>query len=154
MTVKYWLVASGNRTSKLNWRRRHFILLLISADFLASEYCNDVELKKALERHAAGDARVLPVILRPCDWTSQSFSRFAGPSSGGAQPRPGSTSTRRGLMSSKGFEVLSTNCSAAKRQLDLKIRLTNYLPRRTSNVHNSYMTTRLPRGSNGENCHS
>jgi hypothetical protein len=43
------------------------ILLLISAEFIASEYCNDKELKRALERHRAGEARVVPVILRPVD---------------------------------------------------------------------------------------
>lgn len=44
------------------------ILLLISADFLASDYCYGVEMKRALERHFAGEARVIPIILRPVDW--------------------------------------------------------------------------------------
>jgi hypothetical protein len=48
------------------------ILLLISANFLASDYCHDVEMKRALDRHENG-ARVIPVILRPCDWHSASF---------------------------------------------------------------------------------
>ena len=46
----------------------HVILLLISADFLASDYCYDIELTRAMERHAVGDARVIPVILRDVDW--------------------------------------------------------------------------------------
>ena len=46
----------------------HIILLLVSADFLASDYCWGVELKRAMERHDAGQARVVPVILRPADW--------------------------------------------------------------------------------------
>src|SRR5688500_12533021 len=41
------------------------ILLLVSPEFLASEYCYEIEMKCALERHDAGDARVIPVILRP-----------------------------------------------------------------------------------------
>lgn len=49
------------------------ILLLISADFLASDYCYDVELARAMQRHAAGEARVIPVILRPCDWQTAAF---------------------------------------------------------------------------------
>jgi hypothetical protein len=49
------------------------ILLLVSADFLASDYCYDKEMKRALERHGAGTARVIPVILRPCDWQSAPF---------------------------------------------------------------------------------
>lgn len=44
------------------------ILLLVSADFLHSNYCYDVELKRALERHWAGEARVVPIIIKPCDW--------------------------------------------------------------------------------------
>ena len=43
------------------------ILLLISADFLASDYCYDVEMTRALERHGQGEARVIPVILREVD---------------------------------------------------------------------------------------
>ncbi|MDJ0707569.1 MAG: toll/interleukin-1 receptor domain-containing protein [Leptolyngbyaceae cyanobacterium MO_188.B28] len=52
------------------------ILLLISADFMASQYCYDVELKRAMQRHIAGDARVIPVILRPVDWRGASFSKL------------------------------------------------------------------------------
>jgi internalin A len=46
----------------------HIILLLISAEFINSDYCYDVELKRAIARHDAGEARVIPIILRPCDW--------------------------------------------------------------------------------------
>jgi predicted ATP-binding protein involved in virulence len=44
------------------------ILLLISVDFLASQYCYSTELQVAIDRHNAGQAKVIPVILRPCDW--------------------------------------------------------------------------------------
>jgi hypothetical protein len=52
------------------------ILLMISSSFIASEYCWDVELRHALERHAAGSARVIPVILRDCDWHHLPFSKL------------------------------------------------------------------------------
>ena len=39
----------------------------MSSDFLHSDYCYDIEMKQALERHAEGFARVIPFILRPCD---------------------------------------------------------------------------------------
>lgn len=52
------------------------ILLLVSNDFLASDYIYNVELKRAMERHSAGEARVIPVILRPCDWETSQFSRL------------------------------------------------------------------------------
>jgi len=52
------------------------ILLLISADFLASDYCYDIELKRAIERHDVGDARVIPIILRPVEWKGAPFGRL------------------------------------------------------------------------------
>jgi hypothetical protein len=52
------------------------ILLLVSADFLASDYCYDVEVQQAMGRHDAGEARVIPVILRPVDWHSAPFGRL------------------------------------------------------------------------------
>jgi|GEM_PF-5190286 len=44
------------------------ILLLVSADFLSSEYCWAIETNTALDRHVANTARVVPVILRDCQW--------------------------------------------------------------------------------------
>jgi hypothetical protein len=46
------------------------VLLLVSADFIASDYCWGEEMTKALARHARGEARVIPVILRHCRWQS------------------------------------------------------------------------------------
>ena len=52
------------------------ILLLVSADFLASDYIYDIELKRAMERHEAGTATVIPVILRPCLWQHGEFAKL------------------------------------------------------------------------------
>jgi formylglycine-generating enzyme required for sulfatase activity len=52
------------------------ILLLVSASFIASPYCWSVEISKALERHERGEARVIPVILRPCQWQRTSFAKL------------------------------------------------------------------------------
>lgn len=52
------------------------ILLLVSANFIASKYCYDIELKLAMKRHRAGEARVIPVILRPCDLTGVPFGKL------------------------------------------------------------------------------
>ncbi|UST92749.1 toll/interleukin-1 receptor domain-containing protein [Pseudomonas siliginis] len=46
------------------------ILLLVSANFLNSRYCYSIEMGRALERHHAKEARVIPVIVKPCDWES------------------------------------------------------------------------------------
>lgn len=40
---------------------------------MASDYCYDKELERALERNAAGEARVVPIILRPCEWHESTF---------------------------------------------------------------------------------
>ena len=44
------------------------ILLLISPDFMNSDYCYSVEMKRALELHKQGNAHVIPIILRPVHW--------------------------------------------------------------------------------------
>lgn len=52
------------------------ILLLISSDFIASKYCWDIEIRKAMELHESGQACVVPVILRRADWTNAPFSKL------------------------------------------------------------------------------
>src|SRR5947209_8074692 len=52
------------------------ILLLISASFIASKYCYSIEMKRALERHEAGEARVIPIILRHVYWRSMPFGKL------------------------------------------------------------------------------
>lgn len=49
------------------------ILLLVSADFLQSDYCYSKEMEQAMARHFAKEARVIPVLLRPVDWTGVPF---------------------------------------------------------------------------------
>lgn len=64
------------------------ILLLVSADFIASDYCYDVEMTRAMERHQAGEAIVIPVILRACDWHHAPFGKL------NASPRDGKPITQ------------------------------------------------------------
>ena len=53
------------------------VLLLVSPDFfLASDYCYDREMARAMERHKEGTARVIPVILRVCDWHGAPFGHL------------------------------------------------------------------------------
>jgi TIR domain len=52
------------------------VLLLVSSYFLNSDYCYDREMMRALERHKAGDAVVIPVIVHPCDWKHAPFGRL------------------------------------------------------------------------------
>jgi internalin A len=57
-----------------NLERADIILLLVSSDFIASDYCYELEMKRALERHEAGEARVVPVIVRDVDWKGAKFA--------------------------------------------------------------------------------
>src|SRR5947209_4785891 len=54
----------------------NIILLLISSDFMFSEYCYDVLMKLALKRHRDRKARVIPIILRSVDWQDAPFSNL------------------------------------------------------------------------------
>ncbi len=56
--------------------RADIILLLVSSDFIASDYCWEKEMKRALERHAAGEAQVIPIIVRACDWAGAPFAHL------------------------------------------------------------------------------
>ena len=59
-----------------NLEESSIILLLISPDFLASDYCYDLEMGRAMELHREGRAKVIPVILRDCDWKQASFGKL------------------------------------------------------------------------------
>ena len=63
--------------------RADVVLLLVSAHFLASDYCYGVEMKRALERHERSEARVIPIIVDPCDWKHAPFGHLL------ATPRDG-----------------------------------------------------------------
>ena len=52
------------------------ILLLISSDFIASDYCYEIEMQRALERHEKREAVVIPVILRSCNWQDTPFGKL------------------------------------------------------------------------------
>ncbi|NNU80538.1 toll/interleukin-1 receptor domain-containing protein [Halovulum dunhuangense] len=52
------------------------IILLISPDFLNSDYCMDREMARAMERHEQGTARVIPIIVEDCYWKSSPFRKL------------------------------------------------------------------------------
>jgi internalin A len=59
-----------------NLDRADIILLLISADFIASDYCYEKEMQRAMARHNSREAVVMPIILRPTDWQKTPFSKL------------------------------------------------------------------------------
>jgi internalin A len=59
-----------------NLESADIILLLVSADFLNSDFCWNQEMERALERHTAGEAVVIPVIIRDCAWQAAKFAKL------------------------------------------------------------------------------
>lgn len=57
--------------SRLN--SAQIILLLISADFINSDFAYSKEMGRAIQRHKANEARVIPIILRPVYWKGAPF---------------------------------------------------------------------------------
>ena len=68
-----------------NLEAADIIMLLVSSDFMASDYCYTEEMTRAIERHDAGETRVIPVIVRSVDWTDAPFAKLtAAPTDGKA----------------------------------------------------------------------
>lgn len=84
------------------------ILLLVSAYFINSDYCYEKELQRAMEKHEAGSARVIPVILRPCDWQSAPFGQLK------ALPRDGKPVTKHPDQDDAFLEIAQAVRQAAK----------------------------------------
>ena len=59
-----------------NLKNAEIILFLVSSDFIASDYCYDIEVRTALEMHENKKAKVIPVILRHCDWKETPFAKL------------------------------------------------------------------------------
>ncbi len=81
----------GDITSGTEWQPQimehlnnaQIILLLISDDFMASDFCYSIEMTQAIARHNANQARVIPIILRPVDWKGAPFEKIQALPTGG-----------------------------------------------------------------------
>ncbi|HZR40620.1 MAG TPA: toll/interleukin-1 receptor domain-containing protein [Ktedonobacteraceae bacterium] len=80
--IKEWsdqqILAGSNRVQEIDQaiRTANIVLLFISADFLASDTCYQVEMQQVLARHRRGEVRVIPIIVRPCDWQYSPFAHL------------------------------------------------------------------------------
>ena len=52
------------------------VLLLISPDFMNSDYCYSTEMKHAIERHDQGNVAVIPILLRATLWRDAPFAKL------------------------------------------------------------------------------
>ncbi|MEO0349807.1 MAG: SUMF1/EgtB/PvdO family nonheme iron enzyme [Cyanobacteria bacterium P01_A01_bin.15] len=80
--------AEWEQEIKAQLESAEIILLLITPRFLASDYCFDKEMQRAMARHDAGTARVIPVIMKSCYWQGSVFSKLQ------ALPKDGKPVTR------------------------------------------------------------
>lgn len=55
----------------------HLILLLVSPDFMASDYCYSTEMRQAIALHNRGYALVIPILLRPVDFRGAPFAHLS-----------------------------------------------------------------------------
>jgi TIR domain len=60
----------------LHLKSADIILLLISPDFIASDYCYSTEMELAIKLHNQGDTQVVPIILRPTVWQDAPFAKL------------------------------------------------------------------------------
>ena len=84
------------------------ILLLVSPYFIASNYCFEIEMARALERHNAKTARVIPVILEPCDWHELPFGRLL------ATPKDGKPVSKFANLHDAFLEIVQAIAAAVK----------------------------------------
>lgn len=65
-----------DKAIELGLTEADLILLLVSIDFLNSDYIYSKEMKRAVERHDRGEAKVVPLIVRPCSWSIEPFAKL------------------------------------------------------------------------------
>ncbi len=77
---EYQITPGKPRASEITMHLQtaQLILLLVSPDFIASDHCYSSEMKRAMERHEAGEAHVIPILLRPtAAWQHAPFGRLS-----------------------------------------------------------------------------
>lgn len=70
--------AEWDDTIKNELNSADIILLLVSIDFLASDYIWKIEIARAMERHRNNEVVVIPIFLKPCDWAEMPFATLQG----------------------------------------------------------------------------
>jgi TIR domain/Effector-associated domain 11 len=64
-----------DETIKSKLQESNIILFLVSANFIATDYIWDYEIPIAEEQRRKGESRVIPIILKPCQWTKLDFAK-------------------------------------------------------------------------------
>ena len=59
-----------------NMQNADLIIMLVSADFLASDFIWDEEMKFAVEKAEKGEVKLIPIIIRAVNWRGAPFAKF------------------------------------------------------------------------------
>ncbi len=62
----------------MHLEKADIILFLVSASFINSDYCYDIEVKRAIEKHESKDAILIPIVIRAVNWSGTDFSKIQG----------------------------------------------------------------------------
>lgn len=114
-TISEWfdgLITGGTEWEqeiKTQLQQADIILLLISPDFIESQYCYEKELEWALERHRDNEVLVIPVLLRPVAFRGRKFSPIQAIPRRGPEPKP----IERWKPRSEGWEATRTQLQKA-----------------------------------------
>lgn len=99
-----------------NVERADLVLLLVSKDFMLSDYCWDAEMARAMERQAEGSAVVIPIIIRECVWHSAPFAKLQALPKDGRAVTTGTTRPAR----DKAWKQVAEGIERALRELARK----------------------------------
>lgn len=131
-----------------NLRSADIILLLVSVDFINSEYCFELEMNEALARHDRGEAAVIPVILRPCHWTGLPFGKLQAATREGKPVEKYPSYDDAFLEIIQGIETVARRLSAQSSRSDV-IASTIHVPSKNLGISQlSLARLELPRTSN------
>lgn len=126
-----------SRTISEELESANIILLLVSPEFVASDYCYNIEMKRAVQRAEQGSARVIPVILRACDWHGAPFGKLT------AAPKDGRPIVLWPDLDVAFLDVVNAIKSAAQNTIDPPAQ-----PRLAPSVPAQPISPSLPRSSN------
>ncbi len=120
------MICAGNELEteiNKNLMNSDIILLLISPNFIASDYCYDIEMQIALQRHNNGDASVIPIIVKPSKWDATPFAKLK------ALPKDGKPITLWRNRDEAWLDIVNQiqlKCNEICRQNNLFNELSNY----------------------------
>ena len=129
-------------------RRANIILLLVSSDFIASPYCYELEMKKALARHERGEAVVIPVILRPCLWTGLPFGKLQAATKDGKPVEKYPSLDDAFLEITQNIQTVAKRFAAQSNKLTETTLTTSALPEKIGIIQSEPVRSELPRSSN------